>query len=266
MTAHLSRITIYPIKSLPGVDVSECRVLSAGALEWDRRFALVDGNGQILNAKRSAKLHSICLSYDLDTAVARLQLAESHAAVVEFNLRTQLDQLASALSEQLGEPVSIQSDRDRGFPDDDQAHGPTVISAASLDCVAAGLGIESREEMHRRFRSNLTVDGVPAFWEDRLFGGAVERIPFRIGAVTFAGTNPCQRCVVPTRHPETGETTPGFQKLLSELRRLTRPGWSNVSRFDHDYRLATNTVLVSAGTTGAIRVGDSVELALNDDN
>ncbi|MFM7034641.1 MAG: MOSC N-terminal beta barrel domain-containing protein [Planctomycetia bacterium] len=38
----LDRITIYPVKSLDGVDVEECRVLPSGALENDRRWRLVD--------------------------------------------------------------------------------------------------------------------------------------------------------------------------------------------------------------------------------
>lgn len=264
MPAVLSRITVYPIKSLPGVDVSECRVLPSGALEWDRRFALFDGDGRILNAKRSAKLHSLRVSYELATAVTRLQLSGSKTDFAEFDLALELDELAVAIGKQLGEPLSLQSDFDRGFPDDDEAPGPTVISAATLESVASGLGIGSRDETHRRFRSNLVIDGVPAFWEDRLFGEPGDNVTFHVGDVTFAGTNPCQRCVVPTRHPDTGESTPGFQKTLSEMRRSARPDWSTASRFDHDYRLATNTVQASTGTTGIVRVGDVVELVPDD--
>lgn len=266
MPAILSRITVYPIKSLPGVDVSECRVLPSGALEWDRRFALFDSDGQIFNAKRSAKLHSLRILYDLSAGVVRLRLSLSENDVAKFDLETQRDELAAAISWQLGKPLKLQADFDRGFPDDDQAPGPTVVSAATLESVAAGLGIESREETHRRFRSNLVIDGVPAFWEDRLFGEPGHNVSFRVGDVTFAGTNPCQRCVVPARHPEAGEPIPGFQKSLSELRRSTRPDWSTASRFDHDYRLATNTVLVAASPTSAIRVGDSVDLIPDNSN
>ncbi len=260
MPAVLSRITVYPIKSLPGVDVPECRILPSGTLEWDRRFALFDGDGRIFSAKCSAKLHSLRVSFDLVTGVARVQRSEAKTDFAEFDLETELDEVAAAIAKQLGEPLSLRTDFERGFPDDDQAPGPTVISAATLDCVAAGLGIESREETHRRFRSNLVIGGVPAFWEDRLFGEPGHSVSFRVGDATFAGTNPCQRCVVPTRHPETGEPTPGFQKSLSDLRRSTRPDWSTASRFDHDYRLATNSVLISAGATPVIRVGDVVEV------
>jgi uncharacterized protein YcbX len=260
MSAVLSRITVYPVKSLPGIDLTECRVLPSGALEWDRRIALFDRDGLVFSAKRSVKLHSLRVSYDLAAGVVRFRRSETANDVAEFDLRTQLAEFGAAISGQLDELVSLQADVDRGLPDDGQAPGPTVISAATLDRVATGLGIESREETHNRFRSNLVIDGVPAFWEDRLFGESGRNVSFRVGDVTFAGTNPCQRCVVPTRHPESGEPTPGFQKSLSELRRSTRPDWSTASRFDHDYRLATNTVLISAGATSVVRVGDTVEL------
>ena len=41
----LERITVYPIKSLDGVVLESCRVLAGGALEHDRRYALVDAEG-----------------------------------------------------------------------------------------------------------------------------------------------------------------------------------------------------------------------------
>ncbi len=109
MPAVLSRITVYPIKSLPGVDVSECRLLPSGALEWDRRFALFDSDGQVFNAKRSAKLHSLRVSYDLSTGVVQLQRSEAANDVTEFDLKTQLAEFAAAISAQLDESLGIGS-------------------------------------------------------------------------------------------------------------------------------------------------------------
>ena len=61
----LDRITIYPLKSLDGVDLAECRVLACGALENDRRWRLVDMDGRVVNAKRTARFHPIRAEYDL---------------------------------------------------------------------------------------------------------------------------------------------------------------------------------------------------------
>ena len=71
MTATLGRITIYPIKSLDGVDVESVAVLPNGALENDRRFALVDADGHYVNGKRTAAVHRIRAAYDLTQMTVR---------------------------------------------------------------------------------------------------------------------------------------------------------------------------------------------------
>ena len=63
MTATLDRITIYPIKSLPGCAVTEATVMSCGALENDRWFALVDETGEFVNGKRFAAIHRVRATY-----------------------------------------------------------------------------------------------------------------------------------------------------------------------------------------------------------
>ena len=57
--ANLGRITLYPIKSLDGVDVERAILLPGGGLRHDREFALRTDNGRFMNAKRSAKVHRI---------------------------------------------------------------------------------------------------------------------------------------------------------------------------------------------------------------
>jgi uncharacterized protein YcbX len=104
----------------------------------------------------------------------------------------------------------------------------------------------------------LHIGGVEPFWEDQLYGAAGSQVEFRVGTVTFAGTNPCQRCVVPTRHPQTAEAWPGFAAEFSRRRESTLPHWAERSRFNHFYRLAVNTHL--SGNPGIIRVGDAVDL------
>ena len=61
----LDRITIYPLKSLDGLDVVESRVLESGALEHDRRWRLVDMDGRVVNAKRSPLIHAIRAEFEL---------------------------------------------------------------------------------------------------------------------------------------------------------------------------------------------------------
>src|SRR5262245_5442210 len=98
---HLARITIYPIKSLDGVDVGEAQCLPCGALANDRRFALVDGNGRVVNGKGTPAIHRIRAAYDLNAMTVRLHdTARDRAA--EFSLIEDQVRPARWLSEALG--------------------------------------------------------------------------------------------------------------------------------------------------------------------
>jgi hypothetical protein len=106
--------------------------------------------------------------------------------------------LEAWLSERLGLEVRLERDSERGFPDDLKASGPTVISRATLAEVATWFDCDEGE-MRRRFRANLEIDGVPAFWEDRLYGRDGEAVEFRIGEVILHGVKPSARLLAGSR-------------------------------------------------------------------
>jgi MOSC domain-containing protein len=117
------------------------------------------------------------------------------------------------------------------------------------------------DDVRLRFRASLEIDGVPAFWEDRLFGEAERSVVrFHIGEVAFEGSNPCARCPVPPRDPLTGVVLDGFQKRFTQLRESTLPPWSPRARFDHFYRFTTNTRVASSQSGLALRVGDDLAM------
>jgi len=148
-----------------------------------------------------------------------------------------------------------------GYPDDSEASGPTIISTASLARVSDWFGLHI-DETRLRFRATLEIDGVPAFWEDQLFPAEpTGMLRFRIGEVNFEGSNPCARCPVPTRDAHSGVDDIGFSKRFVELRREQLPEWSAAERFDHYYRLATNTRVPSTDAGKWLRVGDALTLA-----
>jgi hypothetical protein len=147
-----------------------------------------------------------------------------------------------------------------GFPDDDQAPAATLISTQTLAEVAAWFANSTVDEMRRRFRTNLEIDAGEAFWEDRLYTAAGSPIRLRIGDVAFLATNPCQRCVVPTRHPETGTVDTAFASVFRKHRAEKLPRWASRSRFDHFYRLAVNMRISPDNTGTTVRVGDEVVL------
>jgi uncharacterized protein YcbX len=95
-----------------------------------------------------------------------------------------------------------------------------------------------------------------------LFGRAGSAVDFTVGPVRLAGTNPCARCVVPTRDALTAEVTPQFVARFIERRQALLPDWAERSRFDHYYRLAVNTHLM--GPPGTIAIGDEVNVVQPD--
>jgi len=155
--------------------------------------------------------------------------------------------------------VRIEENPINGFPDDITAPGPTVISTATLADVTNWFSGLDLAESRRRFRANLEIEDVEPFWEDLLYGEEGEAVCFQIGNVQLEGTNPCQRCIVPTRSPQTGERYTEFAAIFEKQRYEKLPDWATRSRFDHFYRLAVNTRPV-ASHTGTIHVGDEVRI------
>jgi uncharacterized protein YcbX len=255
MPARLHRITIYPIKSLDGVAVDEVEVLPSGCLANDRRFALFDADGRFVNGKRTAAIHYIRAAYDL--ANLRVQLrdtARDHDT--EFSLADSQIEIGAWLSEAIGIPCLLKESATSGFPDDTDAPGPTLISTATLREITRWFPGLTLDETRRRFRANLEIDGVDPFWEDQLVGPTGTQVPFRIGNIDWLGINPCQRCVVPTRASDTGQTMPLFQKTFAANRQSTLPPWAPADRFNHFYRLAVNTRLARHVPPAILQVGD----------
>ncbi|HAM70872.1 MAG TPA: MOSC domain-containing protein [Verrucomicrobiales bacterium] len=255
---HLSRILLYPIKSLPPLEVREAEVTAMGILRHDRRWALADPAGNYIHGKRTPALHQIRTSYSPDLTEVTLT-AGAHGPARFPLIEASLQPLASWFTRVLGQRVVVIEDREQGFPDDLKANGPTLVSEASLQTVGDWFGW-GLEEVRYRFRTNLEVAGAPPFWEDRLCDATEGGVLFRVGSVELQGCNPCQRCGVPSRNPMSGEATPGFQGEFSRRREEALPSWAEPALFNHHYRFALNT-RVRAGQAGSrIRVGDPVVL------
>lgn len=259
---HLREIRLHPFKALDPVRVSSAVVAKSGGLLHDRRWALFDAEGRWINGKGTPRVHPLRARFDLEQLKVIFTTPRDGASPlsVEFSLRTDLDLVARWLSSWFGQPVEIRENPESGFPDDTLSPGPTVVSSESLEQVCSWFSGITLEAARRRFRANLEIAGVPPFWEDRLFGPPGETVRFRIGDVLVEGNNPCARCTVPPRDPETGEPIPDFPKRFAELRRRSLPPWAPAERFDHFYRLAVNTRISPSEAGKALRVGDPVSL------
>jgi len=239
----VGRILLHPIKALDPIAVPQSAVLASGALEFDRRWAVVDGHGQFVSGKTRAVVHHIRAEYDL----ARLEVAlDGHV----FSLERQRTELARWMSERIGDRVELRENGAAGFPDDTASPGPTFVSEGSLAVVADWFGWPLAEA-RLRFRTNVELEGTGPFWEDRLYGRV-----FRASSVHVHAVNPCARCVVPSRDPRTGEPTVGFQRRFAELREAHLPPHAQTAAFDHHYRFAVNTRIPPTEAGKIVRVGD----------
>ncbi len=254
---HLSRILIYPIKSLEPVSVQQISVLKSGALAGDRAFGLFDSEDKFVNGKRHAKIHLLRSAYDPVTNVLSLRRPDA-TACAQFQIDRQRSELHEWLTEFFGFPVTLKHNSEVGFPDDLDCPGPTIISTATLAEVASWFPPLDVSQLRLRLRTNLELSAPAPFWEERLYTTKGSRIQFRIGDVLFHGNNPCQRCAVPPRDPLTGEGYPNFAKTFAERRRQTLPPWAEQSRFNHYYRLAVNTLVPISEASKILQVGDEI--------
>jgi uncharacterized protein YcbX len=272
---RLTSIRLHPIKSLDPVSVTEARIGPGGGLEHDRAWALFSVDGRWVNGKRTAAMHLIRATYAPDISSVTLAVPGDRGDIPArtFPFPAGAEDAAEWFSVYFEQQILVRH-APEGFPDDTIANGPTIISTASLQTVSDWFPGMTLDSARQRFRTTLEIDSadvaanaasanghLPAFWEDQLYGEDERSVVrFRIGEVNFEGSNPCARCPVPARDPQTGADLTGFQKRFSDLRRETLPPWAPVARFDHFYRLATNTRVAPTETGKPLRVGDPLQL------
>ncbi|MBP1923315.1 uncharacterized protein YcbX [Halorubrum alkaliphilum] len=278
---RVAELVAYPLKSCDGVDVDRAVIGPEGALRGDRSYALVEagvdpheasvgGGGGYVNGKSEPAIHRLRADHepsgptDATPTAVTLSRPKTEATPADertFELPEEGDALAAWVGEYLGYDVDLVRDPAGGFPDDRTAHGPTIVSRATLETVASWFdGITNAREMRRRLRPNVVLDECPAFWEDRLFADHGEGVRFTVDDVDLIGVNPCQRCVVPSRDPDTGEEIDGFRETFVTKRRETLPKWTESDRFDHDFRLMVNTVVPEGSWGSVVGVGDAIEI------
>jgi uncharacterized protein len=271
---RLANIRLHPIKAIDPVSVNEARIGPNGGLELDRVWALFSADGRWVNAKRTAAMHLIRAAYapDLRSVTFTVPGDRRDIPAMTFAFPEDTEGAAEWFSMYFEQAIQVRYTRE-GFPDDGLAAGPTIVSTASLAAVCEWFPGMALDEARRRFRATLEIDGaapansenahekLPAFWEDQLFGESESSVVrFKIGDVAFEGSNPCARCPVPARDSQTGANDEGFQKRFTELRRAQLPAWAPAARFDHFYRLSTNTRVPSTEHGKLLRLGDELTL------
>src|SRR4029077_1654802 len=168
---RLAKMRLHPIKALDPVHVQESRIGPSGGLEHDRAWALYSVDGQWVNGKRTAAVHLIRAAYAPDVSSVTLSVPGDSRKIPArtFAFPSATEDAAEWFSVFFEQQIIVRHSPG-GFPDDSIAHGPSIICTATLLAIAVLFPGMTLEDARLRFRTTLEIDGVPAFWEDQLFG------------------------------------------------------------------------------------------------
>jgi uncharacterized protein len=250
----LSRITIYPVKSLDGVSLQKAVISEGGCLLHDREYVISDEAGNFINGKKNPLVHALRTSIDLENETISFQHPNQTSAI-SFHLQEEKIAIQDFLSTYFRKKVLLHQNKTGRFLDIPDRSGATILSTASLQEVANWFGNMPLEETRKRFRATLEIESVPAFWEDQLFASIGKGIELKIGDVTMIGMSPRARCIVPTRHPENGAVIQAFQKSFSHQRSNKLPEWSALGQYDHYYHLSVDCFIPATEIGKTFEVG-----------
>ena len=233
----LARITVYPVKSMTGTDLAASDVENKG-LEGDRRWAVVYPSGVAATRRELPKLahlsavntqYGISISFegerlDVPIPVGAPSTAQVFSTKIE-NVEDAGNYASHFLSSALEREVRLVYFPDTATRAVDRAYAPDghqtafsdgfpLLLATKAPLEELNAELESPVEM-RRFRPNVVVDGDFAPWAE----DGWRRI--RIGSAVFRTVKPCERCVMTTQDPATGEQTHAHEPLAT-LRRIHR--------------------------------------------
>ncbi|MBC7683091.1 MAG: MOSC N-terminal beta barrel domain-containing protein [Ferruginibacter sp.] len=247
VSATISRLYVYPVKSCAGVALDHVTLTETG-LEFDRAWMVVDAHGQFVTQRELPRMALIQpqlktfemvlrapgmlgLHMQLDKAEHAVQATVWKDTVPAFDMG---DLAAQWFSDFLGQPlrlVRFNPDHRRlssaqwtgdaeGLNQFSDGYAVLVISEASLDglnlrLLAAGEATVAME----RFRPNIVLAGIEAHDEDRLDELLIATAqdgahsPARLRMV-----KPCPRCPIPNIDPITALSTPTVGDMLQTYR------------------------------------------------
>ena len=297
--AVISQLCIHPIKGLCPVQVETMEFGgvdgSTSGVRYDRAWAVVTAAGHYVNGKTHPSVHHVRLLSFVPPSTVTMRFKKEEDNTVTFDLVQQHQQaqewLCRVLHVKNGRLVhqpSQQQQQAHAMVDDIRYNGPTIVSRATLECVARWFTLPV-DEVADRFRLNIVVDNVPAFWEDTLLDkhrrthgktlfhvqGSGEASS-QSRSCCLVAVDPIHRCVVPTRTPSTyctqqphqqqpGIPLRGFYKTFCKHRIETLLKNGLQDRFlatnnddDSPLRAAYLGIFTAVVRPGTLQKGDSI--------
>lgn len=242
-TARITQLTIYPVKSMRGVDLPAARLTREG-LAHDRRFMVVREDGRFVSQRELPALALTDaliedgrlilrrrdygeISFPLDgnegqKATVRIWRDECEATdtggkVSAWLTRTlssaeplRLVRMAAGFSRPQSQPERLGAETHTFFAD---AAPFLVTNTASLDRLNHELEARGEQPVPmNRFRPNVVLDGPEPFSEHRLDEAVAAGYSLKF-------RHPCQRCVITTIDQANAHKHAGWQpyKTLCEI-------------------------------------------------
>lgn len=253
----------YPVKSFTPETCNALQVLSEGRVAGDRVLGFRFANSPFADEAWSRKYEFVALvntpglarlALRFDHRALRLCISNAGAVLADEGLdQTGRARLAAAVAEyvlaQEENPLAGHPERlplrpigDGVTPryQDNETGQITLHSRESLAAVAAAANDTALSEV--RFRSNVVIEGVPA-WEEQSWIGRT----LRIGEVLFDVARPKVRCLATHANPSTGERDRPLMPILVHSFKQQQPTFG--------------VGMLTRGAGGTIYLDDEVHIA-----
>jgi uncharacterized protein len=251
----VARISVSPVKGFRLHHPQQVE-LGVEGVAGNRRFFIVDADGERLRSSITPWYSLVSAAYDADGEALRLRFpdgveVEGSAVAVGAPIHTTAGTLdvrgrvvdgpwTEPLSELAGSPVRLV----RADDDQETTTAPaTLVSDGSLARFAAEAGATDLDP--RRFRMLFELAGCAAHEEDEWEGELLQ-----IGGAVVRVGGPVDRCAVTTRDPDTAERDVDTLRVLAGYR----------GRRESDGAVLFG-VYAYVQQPGTVRVGDPVALA-----
>lgn len=255
----ISKLRIYPIKSLGHVEVEEAEI-GIHALKGDRLFAMIDENGRYMNGKRNWKVNQLKTAFDLSKRLIWLS-PKTGGTQTRFELREGNKDLDNYLSDFFDTNLKLVQNETGSFMDIPKASSLTVVSEASLQSLQKDLGRHSLESMRLRFRTNVELTNTDAYWEEQLYQKPGIGMRFRMGEVDMIGISPRARCNVPPQDPASGEMDHYFVKEMIESRNNHSATADRLLQYGRaSYFLTINVFIPESESGKKLNLGNEIEI------
>jgi len=260
----LSKIMVYPIKSLGWIEPEEWEVQKRG-FKLDRRWMLVDEEGNFVSQRKFPQLAILKTEITSSGILVKNSFTQENFEIpFEIKKKKQLkvkifndetsalyagNQASNFFSNFLKTKVKLVFMPEEFTRPVNPAYGSKkdIVSFADgfpylLINTASVVNLNKRLKKKipaERFRPNLIIEGKIPFEED---GWS----KIKIGEIIFKIVKPCSRCTVITVNQKTGEKEPEPLKVLSEFRKV-----------ENKVMFGENLI---AAREGKLKIGDKIEI------